>query len=140
MMKTKSKILACVALCIPIVGCAEEDQTKVVTDKEEPGVQMGVGVNRGCSTIEPSDDRKIEIEAEVAAFMASQPDAGFLAASAVVPVHYHIITASNGSGAPSSAMLNNQISVLNAAYAATGYSFSVASTDTTANDAWYTAT
>jgi len=38
----------------------------------------------------------------------------------------------------SSTAIANQISVLNAAYASTGWSFTLVSTDTTANTSWYT--
>ena len=55
-----------------------------------------------------------------------------------VPVYFHVITSSAGAGAPSGAQINSQINVLNAAYAGTGFQFSLVSTDTTANDAWYT--
>jgi len=57
----------------------------------------------------------------------------------VIPVHVHVITSSTGAGAPSSNQINQQISVLNAAYAAAGFSFALSSTDTTANNTWYTA-
>jgi len=55
-----------------------------------------------------------------------------------IEVHVHVITSSSGGGAPTSAQISNQIDVLNNAYASTGWSFHLASIDTTANDAWYT--
>jgi hypothetical protein len=55
------------------------------------------------------------------------------------PVHFHIIKSSAGAGAVTSQQIQNQMNVLNAAYASTGFSFSLASTDTTVNDTWYTA-
>lgn len=137
---TKSKFLvraAATALFIPLVACSGEDPNTVVNEHEQPGVQEGVGVNRGCAAVEPSDARKAEIEQEVAAFVASHPDVAY--ATVTIPVHIHVITASNGTGAPTSAMINSQIQVLNDAYADMGYAFSVVSTDTSANDAWYTA-
>jgi len=54
-----------------------------------------------------------------------------------ISVYVHVITASNGQGAPSSGQINSQINVLNAAYAPWGWQFALVSTDTTANDAWY---
>ncbi|MGK2858420.1 MAG: zinc metalloprotease [Thermoanaerobaculia bacterium] len=56
----------------------------------------------------------------------------------VINVYVHVITNSSGAGAPSTAMINNQMNVLNSAYAGTGWSFTLAGTDTTANDSWYT--
>jgi hypothetical protein len=55
-----------------------------------------------------------------------------------IPVYVHVIRTSSGTGGPTASQINNQISVLNAAYAATGYSFTLVSTDTTNNSSWYT--
>ena len=59
--------------------------------------------------------------------------------SATVNVYVHVITSSGGAGAPSPSEITAQISVLNDAYAASGVSFTLVSTDTTRNDTWYTA-
>jgi hypothetical protein len=56
-----------------------------------------------------------------------------------IPVYFHVITSGAGAGAPA-VPDQRQISVLNAAYAAAGFRFSLVATDTTANDAWYTTT
>ena len=55
-----------------------------------------------------------------------------------IPTYIHIIRSSSGTGGPTASQISNQISVLNAAYAATGYSFTVVATDTTNNSSWYT--
>jgi hypothetical protein len=57
-----------------------------------------------------------------------------------IGTYVHVITAANGRGAPTTQQLNDQITVLNAAYASSGFQFTVIGSDTTANDAWYTAT
>lgn len=60
-------------------------------------------------------------------------------ASHVIPVYWHQIHASNGSGgAVSSAQINQQLTVLNNAYAGSSFSFSLASVDHSNNDSWYT--
>jgi len=53
-------------------------------------------------------------------------------------VYWHTITRSSGAGGVSSQQIQNQINVLNSAFASTGFSFNLVSTDVTANDAWYT--
>jgi hypothetical protein len=58
--------------------------------------------------------------------------------SGTISVYVHVITSSSGAGAPTSSQINNQITVLNNAYASTGWTFQLAGVDTTANDAWYT--
>ena len=64
-----------------------------------------------------------------------------LATSGVIPVYWHVIN--NGSslaqGNIPDAQITAQINVLNAAYASTGWSFNLVSTDRTTNAAWYTA-
>jgi hypothetical protein len=62
------------------------------------------------------------------------------AASTVVNVYVHVIRTSSGTGGPTTTQMNNQMNVLNAAYASAGYSFNVVSTDYTNNSTWYTAT
>lgn len=62
------------------------------------------------------------------------------AAGGVIPVYWHTITNSSGQGALSTQQINSQISVLNNAYASTGWSFTLAGSNTTANNSWYTCT
>ena len=56
----------------------------------------------------------------------------------VIDVYWHTITNTSGQGALSSQAITAQINVLNNAFAALGWSFRLAATDTTANNAWYT--
>lgn len=60
--------------------------------------------------------------------------------SGVIDVYWHSITSASGAGGPTGQMITAQMNVLNAAYAGTGWSFNLVSTDTTANDTWYTVT
>lgn len=61
------------------------------------------------------------------------------AGSVVVDVYMHVITDSSNNGLISSGDINAQINVLNNAYSNTPFTFRLAATDVTANDAWYTA-
>jgi hypothetical protein len=59
---------------------------------------------------------------------------------ATIPVYVHVIHQSNGGGgAPTQSQMDAQIRVLNDAYSADGFTFSVVSTDHSNNDGWYTA-
>jgi len=66
------------------------------------------------------------------------------AGSVTVSVHAHIIRSSAGQGGVSSTAISNQIKVLNESYAGTTggaptpFKFTLVSTDTSDNDAWYT--
>ncbi len=67
---------------------------------------------------------------------------GTVVTGGVIDVYFHVIN--NGSGIANGdipdSQIASQMSVLNAAYAGTGWSFSLVSTDRTTNAAWYTAT
>ena len=56
-----------------------------------------------------------------------------------INVYVHVIRNSSGQGAPSTAQINDQITVLNNAYASRGFSFNLVSVDYTNNNTWYTA-
>jgi hypothetical protein len=59
----------------------------------------------------------------------------------VIPVYFHVIRSgtSASQGNVSDSMINSQISVLNSAYAGTGWSFTLVGVDRTTNSSWYTA-
>ncbi|EPQ26699.1 uncharacterized protein PFL1_05678 [Pseudozyma flocculosa PF-1] len=57
-------------------------------------------------------------------------------AAVVVPVYWHVIT-DGTSGKATSTQIQNTISLMNAEYAGTGFSFQLAGTDTTVNSNWY---
>jgi len=54
-----------------------------------------------------------------------------------VNVYFHIITNTAGDGNVTDKMINDQMSVLNKAFAPAGWSFNFAGKDITSNDAWY---
>ncbi|HEY5947086.1 MAG TPA: zinc metalloprotease [Kofleriaceae bacterium] len=120
-----------------MAACSEEDPNTIVNDQEDPGVQEGsTSLNRGCATVDLTDARRAEVETEVAAYLSTHEVAY---ASRNINVYVHIITSSSGQGAPTSSMVSSQMTVLNNAYASAGYGFTIAASDTSANDAWYTA-
>ncbi|QTH63279.1 zinc metalloprotease [Psychrosphaera ytuae] len=61
------------------------------------------------------------------------------AGSVVIDVYFHVITDTSGNGALSSQDINAQMNVLNDAYQNTPFTFNLVSTQTVANNAWYTA-
>src|SRR5690349_7308474 len=104
------------------------------SNDEDPNAPLSEGIQepdsatvlRGCATKDPSDAELVTDEAR----MATLSETAFVTASHVVPVYWHSIHASNGSGgAVTSSQISSQISVLNAAYASLGFSFSLTSTD-----------
>lgn len=60
-------------------------------------------------------------------------------AARVIPVYFHVIQSStNPTGGVTTQMINDQMTVLNNAYASANISFSLVSIDRTTNDSWYT--
>jgi hypothetical protein len=108
-------------------------------------------VNSGarCGVRFVDDIEKTQIERSLDSFLAQRGmsrslDASAIAAAAsrTVPVYFHVIRKGTGiaNGDVTSTMISQQISVLNAAYASAGVSFSLVSTDRTTNATWYTMT
>jgi hypothetical protein len=56
---------------------------------------------------------------------------------ATIPVWFHVIGSTSGAGALSSGDINAQLDVVNAAYGSWRWTFTLAGSGTTANDAWY---
>jgi hypothetical protein len=108
------------------------------------------GSPRGCATYQPTEAESNAIEEHVSMLESVMQrngrfDVAANATTVTINVHAHVITSASGSGGASSTAISNQIRVLNDAYsgltggANTKFRFALASTDTTANDAWYVA-
>jgi hypothetical protein len=73
--------------------------------------------------------------------MAQRGGAAGTVTGGTIPVYFHRIHASNGTGGVVTAnQVNQQIGVLNSAYASTGWQFQLMSTSDSNNDSWYTCT
>jgi hypothetical protein len=122
-----------------LIACSSaEEQVGAPGGPENPGVQEpgSATVRRGCATNDLSDAELALDEAR----MAALGETSYITASHVVPVYWHIIKSSSCSGGVSSTAINASLTVLNNAYAAAGFSFTLAGTDTSCNDGWYTTT
>ncbi len=122
-------------------GCGQDEQLnldEIAQDSSE--IRAPSGLIR-CSQKNLSDAEMAAVDSEVSSAMAQR---SFTAAAAVtggtINVYFHVIN--NGSGIAngdiSSTMIQDQMNVLNAAYASTGWSFNLVSTDRTTNSTWYT--
>ena len=79
-----------------------------------------------------------EMEARIEQDLAER-SFGADATGGVINVYFHVIRNTSGtSGSVSTQQINNQINVLNAAYASTGWSFVLAGVNTTNNSTWFT--
>ncbi|EPX61355.1 metalloprotease MEP1-like protein [Cystobacter fuscus DSM 2262] len=113
-------------------GCTDVEQLPV----EEPTTQEQ-DFARGCVTKDLSEAERNAVEQAIAGSVKGQARTP---GSVTIKVYWHTITNTSGAGALSATAIANQISVLNAAYSKTPFKFSLVSTDTTANNSWYTTT
>ncbi len=95
-----------------------------------------------CSTRHVDEEEQLEIELEAAMLLSGMDRRMPMVAGGTVPVHFHVINNGSGiaNGDVSDQMIQDQISVLNAAYGPWGWSFNLVSTDRTTNASWYTMT
>ncbi|MGJ0515385.1 MAG: zinc metalloprotease [Methylomicrobium sp.] len=96
-----------------------------------------------CGTVNPDAIARRKIDKDMRRRRADRPVLNFAASAGsgiVIPVYFHVITSLSGAGDVTDKAINNQISVLNAAYANTGFSFALVKVDRTANSNWYAMT
>jgi hypothetical protein len=105
-----------------------------------PSPDDALPLGRLCTTHSPSDAEAAGVEAQVAQWLADHPAPPEAAVS--IPIAFHVVyKSSTGEGNIPESWLNAQISVLNAAYAGSGYSFYKYSVDRYGSSgSWFTAT
>lgn len=93
-----------------------------------------------CMTREPNDEQRSRIDEAVKRHVEMRQALGLDARGGVISVYFHVINQGSGlaNGDIPDGQINTQIAVLNSAFAPTGFSFVLASTDRTTNAAWYT--
>jgi hypothetical protein len=137
----KQNLWIVAALGISMVGCAFDDEdyaedTSDDTDVEFDGVQEPGSrgdLHRGCATQDLLPDELARVEER----LALAPS--YITASHVIPVYVHKICTSGGDcGDATTQRINDQIAVLNAAYAGSSFSFQLAATTQSNNSTWYT--
>jgi len=111
--------------------CADGDASSDCGDSEAP--TEFVHNDRCGFYMDQADIDALELaHRSMPAFLSPPPPA-----ATTINVYFHVIKSSSGGGAVSTTQINDQITVLNNAYASAGYSFVLAGTDTTVNDSWY---
>jgi hypothetical protein len=137
---TKGMLSVAFGLVLGFGGCAiDSDGEELVFHEPSPGPDLADGASSGfirCTVEDPTPDVQEAIEKEIEFTLAELGDQRVTGGT--INVYWHVITNSSGQGAPSTSQINNQMSVLNNAYASTGWQFNLVSVDTTANNSWYT--
>lgn len=91
-----------------------------------------------CGTRHLTAEDVADIDAEISARLRANPSV----TSGTVNVYFHVIRKGTGiaNGDVPDSQIQDQIDILNAAYAPTGWQFNLMSTDRTTNATWYTMT
>jgi hypothetical protein len=100
---------------------------------------IGQKIRRYCP-MNPTAEEQRAIEADFGFRKSVLGAVAAEVAGGTINVYVHVIRTSTGAGGPTTTQMNNQISVLNTAYAPWGWDFNVVGTDYTNNSTWYTAT
>jgi hypothetical protein len=135
-MRTMKSVLVFGAIAA-MTGCGPADET------EQQVAEQQVADPRTCANADFTEEQVAEIEAqfEVLKAQRAMEMGGNVHQMAVsIPVYFHVIRSSAGAGGVTTTQINNQITVLNNAYSAAGFSFYLAGTDYTNNDSYYTCT
>lgn len=89
-----------------------------------------------CGTPEPTPAEAQLLFDQINEWLATRPGTGPLAAVTTIPVAVHVVRSNSGAWDVTDQQINDQIAVLNAAYASTNFQFSLASVDRTNNTSW----
>lgn len=134
---SKFSILSVVLLvAIAIVGFRGDARA----DKQLGDNNGKPGAGERYCPVHPSDEEVAAMESDFSARKAHELFSGAESATGgVINVYFHVINKGTGvsNGDISATMINDQMSVLNAAFAPTGWAFNLVATDRTTNATWY---
>ena len=124
---------------VAMVGCGPVDESELQAEADVH--EEAVADTRNCGNPDFDPEVVAQIESRFERLRAQQAlEGGQVRAFAVtIPTWFHIIRDSSGVGGVTTTQINNQLNVLNAAYASAGISFTLAGTTTSNNTTWYTA-
>ena len=125
---------------VSLAGCASDPSTDEELsgsdDSATPAVNEDAPLRRGCGTLEPTAAEKTAIEQ----YVESTVKPGYAVTGGTINVYWHVINKGTGlaNGDIPDSQIASSISVLNGAYASTGWQFVLAGTNRTTNATWYT--
>ena len=92
-----------------------------------------------CGSYSPSEVEIQDVNAHVAKMKSLEPANATPVTGGVIDVYFHVVNKGTGiaNGDITATMITSQMSVLNAAYASTGWSFNLVATDRTTNATWF---
>jgi hypothetical protein len=140
--KGLGRLLAPLLLASGLAACAGDDADPGAADTKDDSPTVDLNTTpegaRKCATREPGELEILAVETH----LLQNKIAPAAPLGGTIPVWVHVINRGTGiaNGDVPTSQINSQISVLNNAYAASGFSFSLAGVDRTTNTSWYTVT
>ena len=138
------KIASAAALTVLVFTCIGANAAGVAD--ERPFIINGhsftsqkafIDAGNRCASPHVDEERAAEIDKFIADSSARQSRAASAARGGSINVYVHVIGTTAGAGNVSDAQINEQINVLQAAYAGGGWLFNRVLTTRTVNDTWY---
>jgi len=105
-----------------------------ISGRTFPSQQAFLDAGLRCGTVDPDP-----VVADLLQFILDRNNPAPAVTGGTIDVYFHVINKGSGiaNGDITAQMINDQIAVLNSAYASTGWSFQLVSTDRTTNTAWF---
>lgn len=125
--KTSSAFIGLLSVAFFAIGCGGSQDPGTGVAAAVPGLRM-------CGTVDLTLTEQVKVESELASYK------GALVPGGTINVYWHVIRRGTGvaNGDLTTQMINDQIAILNAAYAPHGTQFNLVSVDRTTNTSWYT--
>jgi hypothetical protein len=124
---------------VTMAGCGSVEETQL---EPQAGLEPQEAAEelRRCGNPDLDPEVVAQIESRFERLRAQQALEGQVTQMAItIPTWFHIIRDSTGAGGVTTTQINQQLTVLNNAFASAGISFTLAGTTTTNNSTWYTA-
>lgn len=136
-MKHTLRMIVALLVLAAGAGTQADQQTFKVEGREWVSQKAFIDAGLRCGTRDPDAIRAAQIDAFLERRRRQDDLAGTALVSGVINVYVHVITSNTLAGNVSDQRINGQISVLNNAFAATGWSFTLVAVDRTANSSWF---
>lgn len=137
MKRTMTLAAVCATVCLLALGALPAGAADAPADIHFMGPDGKIQRGLRCGTPVSTADEQAMVRSQVERWLAERGGAPSTGTALSIPVWFHVVRSSS-SGNVSSTRINNQISVLNNAFAGTGFSFFLAGTTNTINSQWFT--
>lgn len=132
---TGVRFVLAVGLWVAAAGCLEAPPEPEPAPSEVP-VEVPA-LERACGNVAPSELERSAIQT----LLEGPRAAGRATGSVSIPVHFHVIKKGTGlaNGDIPTTVLQQQVAILNTAFASSAFKFTLASVDGTINTTWFSA-